>query len=122
MSELQQTIDDLNTAWHSYKSVNDERIKNIEKTGQDLEADRAKLAAIEKDMDQLEELKSRLEQAELKLDTPEFSKGATGKAEAEHLKAFEDMVRGVKFGQTAFDRDKEQAYVQSAKAVSIGTA
>lgn len=121
-TELKQTIDDLNTAFEQFKSANDERIEKLEETGIDFSELREKSEKIEAKMDELTEIKDRLEKAEIKLDTPEFSQGAEGKAEAEQLKCFEEMVRGVKFGEKTFDREAEQRYIEATKAVSIGTA
>lgn len=121
MSELQTAIREINEAWNEYKKTNDQRIADMESKGVELSEHKEKMQKIESKIDELEEVKSRLEKAELKLDTPDFSKGQQGKAEAEQVKAFEDMIRSVKFGEKGFDRDKEAAYLEKQKAVSIGT-
>lgn len=120
-TEVKQAVTELNEAWHEFKKANDERLESIEKTGEELSEHKSKVEAIEQKMDSLEDLQKRLEKAEVKLDAPEFSGGKEGKAEAEQMRAFEEMVRSVKFGETSFDRDKESAYVEASKAVSIGT-
>ena len=120
-TDVKEAVTELNEAWHEFKKANDERLEGIEKTGTELSDHKAKVDAIEAKMSGLDELRERLEKAEVKLDTPEFSNGTDGKKEEEQLKAFEEMVRSVKFGQTTFDRDREAAYLDATKAVSIGT-
>lgn len=128
MSELQTAIREINEAWNEYKKSNDKRLIDIEEKGADLSEHKEKLQRIDAKLDELEEVKSRLEKAEVQLDTPEFTKGKEGKLEADHMKAFEDMVRSVKMGDKTFGREKESALLQAqqelnkVKAVSIGTA
>lgn len=118
--QLAETVTQINEAWHEYKKANDDRLNGIEKTGTELSEHKAKVEAIEQKLSTLEELQQRLEKAEIKLDTPEFTT-ESGKKEAEQVKAFEEMIRSVKFGEKSFNRDKELAYVEASKAVSIGT-
>lgn len=123
MSELQKTVDEINKAWHEFKSANNDRLDTIEKTGSQLSEQVAKVEAIDKKMDELfEDLKKRQDEVELRLDTPARGKDGLSKAEEKQLEAFNSMVRSVKFGEKSFDRDKEAAYIESCKAVSIGTA
>jgi HK97 family phage major capsid protein len=101
LKEVAETVTQINEAWHEFKKANDARLAVIEKTGTDATEARVKAEAVES---KLEEWQARLEKAEIKLDTPEFGAGS------------------VKMGQRAFDREREAAYVESCKAVSIGTA
>lgn len=120
-TEIKAAIQQFNDTWHEFKKANDERIAAVEKTGVDGSEAKAKVEAIEIKLAKLDELQTRLEKAEIKLDTPEFGKGDVSKAEREHVKAFEHMIRGVSFGQKSFNTEREAAYVESCKAVSIGT-
>jgi HK97 family phage major capsid protein len=120
-SEIKAAVQDINEAWHEFKKANDERLEGIEKTGEELSEQKAKVDQIEEKMSTLEELQTRLEKAEIKLDSPGFTQGDNGKAEAEQLKAFDEMIRSVKFGEKSFSREKEAAYLEATKAVSIGT-
>ena len=112
-TDVKEAIRELNEAWSEFKKTNNDRLKTIEQNGSEFSEHKEKLDKIEKHMDELEEVKSRLEKAELKLDTPEFSKGKEGKLEAEHMKAFEDMVRSVKMGDKTFGREKEAALLEA---------
>jgi len=120
MSELKETVTQINEAWHEFKKANDERLAKVEKSGADLSEDVAKIAAIETKMAQLDELKERLEKAEIRLDTPEFKKGTADSGQLEHAKAFEKYLRSVGQGNSG-DPDLKSELLQREKAVSIGT-
>lgn len=128
MSEIQKTIDGINVAWEQFKQANDQRLAAIEKTGEEVSELREKTERIDAAMTELENLKSRLEKAEIRMDTPEFSKGKTGDAERKVLDAFDKMVRSAKEGSRDFNpeavhayREANKEYLACTKAVSIGT-
>jgi HK97 family phage major capsid protein len=121
--ELSETIQELGEAFEDFKKANDARVDALEKSGEENSEARVKLDNVEVKLDELEEMKSRLEKAEIKLDAPEFTTGddAKRKAEEKQLLAFEDMIRGVKFGEKSFDPERQAAYVEASKAVTIGS-
>lgn len=122
IKDISEAVTQINESWHEFKKANDVRLANIEKTGTELSEDRAKVTAIEEKMAALDEIKERLEKAEIKLDTPDFGDKKVDKAQAEHLKAFEGYIRSVRQGDKTGDSTKLAELLERQKAVSIGTA
>ena len=121
-AEIKETLQKYGEAWEQYKKENDQRLKGIEEKGIDLSDSKEKIENIQKHMKSLEDLRERLEKAELKIDVGHMSKSEFKPEEVEHAKAFEDYVRSVKMGQKSGDIDKLNRLVEREKAVSIGTA
>ena len=121
-TELKDAIREFGETFNEFKKANDARIVSLEAKGVESSEDLAKINAIETKMAQLDELKERLEKAEIKLDTPEFGKNDGDKKELEHLKAFDGWVRTVKMGDRTGDGQKLAELMERQKAVSIGTA
>lgn len=113
--ELKETIDSLNSAFVDFKKANDERLAQIEKKGHadpTLEDAVTKLGEATK---QLDDLKSRLEKAETKLNRPGGLGGGSVEEDenkAEHKRAFAKFMRK---GQEQGLKEIEQ------KALSVGT-
>jgi len=120
-TEIKAAIQQFNETWHEFKKANDERISAVEKTGVDGSEAKAKVEAIETKMAKLDELQARLEKAEIKLDTPDFSRGEGDKKELEHVRSFEKYIRSVRQGNKDGDLDLKGELLQREKAVSIGT-
>jgi HK97 family phage major capsid protein len=121
MSELKNVLQEQGNAFHEFKKANDEKLAQIEKNGAALPETLAKVEAVEKQMSDLDQLRERLEKAEVKLDSPQLSKGDMDRGEAEQLAAFRKMVRSVKEGDKDFDRQAVAEYREKSMAVSIGT-
>lgn len=121
-TELKDAIQKFGETFEDFKKANDERLKSIETTGATSSEELVKLKAVEQRMDELSDLKARLEKAEVKLDTPDFGKNTQDKAGEEHMKAFESWVRTVKMGDRTGDTNKLNELLEREKAVSIGTA
>lgn len=121
-TELKEVIQKVGENFEAFKKANDQRLENIEKTGVDISETREQLELIQKEMASLEDIRKRLEKAEIKLDTPAMEKGEFKKEDIEHAKAFEDYIRSVKMGQKSGDQQKLNVLIEREKAVSIGTA
>lgn len=114
LKKIGDTIDAINTAFTEYKRVNDERLEAVKKgaaTG-DFEA---KLAAINGKIDQLNELKGKLEKIETKLARP----GAGASGEREGTSAEADAYRSAFLHWVRNPRDgaREQRMREAARAL-----
>ncbi|RLB67685.1 MAG: phage major capsid protein [Deltaproteobacteria bacterium] len=119
-TELKQAIQEFGETFEEFKTANDARLKTIEEKGVESSEDLAKIELIETKMGELDGLRERLEKAEVKLDTPGFSKEDGDKKELEHSKAFDGWIRSVNM-EGGYDGAKEAELIERAKAVSIGT-
>jgi HK97 family phage major capsid protein len=103
IQEIKSAVDQMASAFEEFKSVNDARIKAVEKGDTSKAAElTAKLARIEADVAKYSELKSRLEKEleiqrerieELEAAANRPGKTATDKKRAEYNEAFEAWVR-----------------------------
>lgn len=92
--ENQEILDALNTLDIEFKKRNDEQLKEIEKHGTELSHTKEKLVNIESALDKKEEqLEQRLDDIELKMDTPAQETPGISDAEKRHIDAWEDWVR-----------------------------
>lgn len=96
-TNLKETIDALGTAFEDFKKNNDTRLKEIETKGAASSDTIEKQKAIEKRLDELTDLKSRLEKVEVKQDRPTNPNAVNdqneSKEELEYREAFLDYVR-----------------------------
>ena len=96
LASVAETIGKINEAFEEFKRTNDQRLEALKKGAAtaDLEA---KLAKIERDLDQLAEAKTRLEKIETKLARPGAFSGSgqdgESKEQAEYRSAFCDWLR-----------------------------
>ena len=93
-AELTKTIEALGQAFAEFKSANEERLKLLEKGHTDPVADE-KLNKLNQRLDELSDVKKRLEEVETKANRPGEALGdnAEGKAQKQHTEAFESYLR-----------------------------
>jgi HK97 family phage major capsid protein len=112
-SKINETIAKLGSAFDEYKKVNDARLDEVKKGGVAPET-QEKLAKLDKEIDQLSDLKKRLETVETRQARPGASdgerKGET-QAQREHREAFFNWFRN------PADRDRESRLRDVVKAL-----
>lgn len=117
--ELKSTISELGKAFEEFKATHDQEIKEIKKKGDVDPLISEKMTKIEADLSALEEVKKRLEAAEVKLDYPGAAGGdRLSPVEQKHVEAFEAWMRN------PADAERKNALMAAAveaKAVSSGT-
>lgn len=117
--EILEKLHELDTQW---KQADGQRDAEIAKHGKAMSDTLEKLERIEKaTADRESELQRRLDEIEMKMDTPRFE-GKNAKEQERHLRAFETWVRSVKMGDKVGDPQALANLVEAQKAVSIGTA
>lgn len=123
MSEdLKKTISELGTAFEEFKATHAAEVKEIKEKGVADPLISEKLGKIEKSIDGLEDLKKRLEAAEVKLDYPitHNEKGERiSNEERKHVEAFEAWMRNPNDGER---KQALMAAAVEAKAVSSNTS
>lgn len=122
MKQIADAIQKFNETFEDFKKTNDQRLNEVETLGQAMPETVAKLGEIEKRMESLDDLRTRLEKAEVRLDSPQLSGGDMDRPQAEQLESFRAMVRGVKEGDKDFAQQAVADYKEKSMAVSIGTA
>ncbi len=100
MSDIAKTIDSIATAFEEYKSTNDARIEAI-KAGKGTGDLDAKLARMDNAIDNMSEVKAKLEQMETKLSRPGLENRADGvsKEQVEYKNAFLNWMRAPTDGE-----------------------
>lgn len=121
MKQIADLVQQHNEAFHEFKNANDERLKQLETNGSVLPETQAKVEAIEAKMSSVEDLKDRLEKAEVKLDSPTLSTGDMSAAEQKQVEAFHAMLRTAKEGERNLDPQAVAAYRDASMAVSTTT-
>ena len=120
-ADIRAAIDGLGTAFDEYKKTNDQRIAEIKKTGEASDATLTKLIALEKGMEGFEDLKERLEKAEMSLKR-RVSAGneidAMPEDERHQLKCFDAFIRDPKDQKAA--REYQEATL-ALKQVELTT-
>lgn len=92
-AELKEVIEGLGTAFEEFKSTNDQRMAKLEKSGGVADLDE-KLARINTDLSQLDQIKSDIEALAKKSARPGAAgDGGDGAATDEHKQAFGQFVR-----------------------------
>jgi len=119
--DLNKTISELGTAFEEFKATHAQEIKELKQKGSTDPLTTEKLGKIEHDLSSLEEIKKRLEAAEVKLDRPGSAKDGArvSPEEAKHIEAFDAWVR------SPADPERKQALQAAAlesKAVSSSTS
>ena len=93
MEELKTTIESLGTAFGEFKKTNDLEIKALKEKGQVDPLVTEKLVKIDADLSKLDELKTQLEQLELKMNRPGSGSEGVSEEVAEHTKAHGRFLR-----------------------------
>jgi HK97 family phage major capsid protein len=97
MAEIARTIDRLGTAFDEYKKANDERLAEVAKKGVVSPETEAKLARINAELDEMSDVKRRLEAVETRAGRPggagDRTIGTQLKEEGEYRSAFEKWLR-----------------------------
>jgi HK97 family phage major capsid protein len=112
MTELSKTIDSIATAFEEYKSTNDARIEAI-KTGKGTAELDAKLARMDAAIDNMGEVKSKLEAMETKLARPGALDG--GRQEGESKEAVEYRHAFLDWMRAPNDHERQQKTAAAAK-------
>lgn len=112
-AEVKKLIEGIGSAFEEFKKVNDQRIKAIEEGKSTAEFD-AKLAKIEKDLDTLGDMKSRIDDVEKKANRLDLSDTEAGDLKSE-LKAFNLNVLTVK-GRSPLAAEDYVAYKDAFNA------
>ncbi len=115
LGSISEAITGINTAFEEYKKTNDARIEAIKKGESTADLD-AKLAKIDKDLNAMQEMKSKLEAVETKLSRQSTFTGSGRqdgemKEETEYREAFFDWVRDPK------DHAKQKKAQEAAKGL-----
>jgi HK97 family phage major capsid protein len=121
-AKMSETIEAIGRGFEAYKSANDERIAEIKKTGTVSPETESKLQKIDAELNELSDLKKRLELIETRSSRPGIGAGGNGgepqsSEQIERREAFEHWVRSPQDSRSQQRlRDAEQAIVQKAKA------
>lgn len=121
MKQIADLVQQQNEAFHEFKSANDQRLQQLESNGTVLPETQAKVDAIEAKMSSIDEIRDRLEKAEVKLDSPVLSTGDMSAAEQKQVEAFHAMLRTAKEGERNLDPQAVAAYRDASMAVSTTT-
>ncbi len=119
--DLNETIHELGSAFEEFKATHDAEIKEIKEKGAPDPLTTDKLGKLEESMSTLEDVKKRLEDAEIKLDRPNGGGGGDGLTPEQkaHRDAFVDWMRAPQ------DAEKKSALHRAAveaKAISSSTS
>ena len=91
LTEISDRIDEIGNAWEHFKSVNDEKLKQIEKKGV---ADCLVMEELNKINNSLNEQKQKLEQLQISNSRPTFeNKGVDFQENLEHKKALNNYLK-----------------------------
>lgn len=91
LTEISDRIDEIGNAWEHFKSVNDEKLKQIEKKGV---ADCLVMEELNKINNSLNEQKQKLEQIQISNSRPTFeNKGVDFQENLEHKKALNNYLK-----------------------------
>lgn len=91
LTEISDRIDEIGNAWEHFKSVNDEKLKQIEKKGV---ADCLVMEELNKINNSLDEQKQKLEQLQISNSRPTFeNKGIDFQENLEHKKALNNYLK-----------------------------
>lgn len=91
LTEISDRIDEIGNAWEHFKSVNDEKLKQIEKKGV---ADCLVMEELNKINNSLDEQKQKLEQLQISNSRPTFeNKGVDFQENLEHKKALNNYLK-----------------------------
>ncbi len=123
LGSISEAITGINTAFEEYKKTNDARIEAIKKGESTADLD-AKLAKIDKDLNAMQEMKSKLEAVETKLSRQSTFEGSGRqdgemKEDAEYRTAFFDWIRDPKNHKKQQKAQEAGAALQT-KRVEIG--
>lgn len=97
-SKLLAKLGELDEQW---KSADKQRDEEMQKHGRVLSETQEKLERIEKGTDKVEDALKRLDDIELKMDTPLREREGVTKAERKHLEAFDSWLRDPRNGEKA---------------------
>lgn len=119
--DIKQTISELGSAFEEFKATHAQEITEIKKKGAPDPLISEKLTKIETELSALEEVKKRLEAAEVKLDYPGATDGGdrVSPLDRKHVDAFEAWMRNP---ADAERKNALQAAAMEAKAVSSSTS
>lgn len=118
-AEILQKLGELDAQW---KEADTKRDEEIVRTGQALSDTNAKLEAIEKETAKMEDALKRLDDIELKMDTPIREREGITKAEREHLKAFDAWVRDPRSAEKAAELQLSAKAVETTSDAAGGHA
>ena len=91
LEEMNDRLDQIGNAWEHFKTVNDERLKQIEKKGA---ADPTIMDELEKINNSLDEQKKKMEKLEISVSRPSFeSKSGCFEEDLEHKKALSTYLK-----------------------------
>lgn len=93
LKSVAETLEKINTAFEEYKKTNDARIEAVKKGQGTAELD-AKLAKIDKDIEGLGEMKSKLEKMETKLARPNANDPARQEGESKEAAEYRNAFMG----------------------------
>lgn len=121
-----QVIEDLGKAWEDFKEVNDQRLAEIEKTGEATAETLTKLDRIENAMDLAEENRKRIEQIEATASLSEKAEDKADDAQKAHRDAFLKWIRRPDDTETKInlkhaERAAYEAMPDEQKAVTLTT-
>lgn len=112
--ELQNTLDEIKSAFEHYKQANDAKIEAVKAGAATSDID-AKLGKIEARMNELDGIKSELEKMETRMSRPGVFTGGRAdgesKPQAEYRAAFIDWMRA------PTDRDREQRLASASRSL-----
>jgi HK97 family phage major capsid protein len=126
-TKLTETIDRIGSAFEEYKKANDQALAEVRKQGGVSPETEAKLAAINKELDQLGSIKSRLEKLETREARPvgrplPGERREVSPAEREHRDAFINWVRNPRSYEAETEvRSKEKALPPEKKSIDTLT-
>jgi HK97 family phage major capsid protein len=122
MSDENKIIEKLGQLDSQWKEVDRKREDEIKRHGEALSETKSKLGAIEAETAKLEDVLKRLDDIELKDDTPLRERDGITKAERKHLEAFDSWVRDPRNHEKAAALHAASAEVNPREKAVAGTS